>query len=478
MLNYRSFFDKNEESGEDVTASRKIQKEELLNFKVTFSAKAGRKVVKLEKTVNRFFYIANNYIYWKKEGDDKNVRGIFDLNWSRVNVIEIESLNDESYSKDYKFAIRLVKNAKYLEILVENEGELLKWERALSSKVIHTKFHENYRAIKCLGKGAFGKVYLVKRSRDGYKFAVKAFTKEYILSLDKGKASLVNEIKILRELDHNNVIKLYEVAETQNSIYLIMEYVDGKPIFDLCKSKILDADYIRDVMFQLFNGLQYLKGKGILHRDLKPDNILIEKNSIDEGIPKLKIIDFGLSTFTDESHFIFKRCGTPGFIAPEVFKQDKLSPVLSYDYQVDLFSAGILYFCMVTGKNPFDGPTYSTVFNNNNKGSITWNFREILLMDPIENALLRNLMKLEPSERITVEQALKSSYFNPLRKKMVTKTTGDVEHLANEIAGKKSYMIDHALGLRAQPQLVPQNTADLERHAENFVTQNGSDLLF
>lgn len=154
---------------------------------------------------------------------------------------------------------------------------------------------------------------------------------------------MLNEIDITRPLDHENVIKLYEVYETEKSIYLVLELVQGRSLQEMLKKQSFkeESQHIKivNITRSILDSLAYLASQGVMHRDLKPDNILIDKNE------KPKIVDFGLATFIEVSDYIFKKCGTPGYIAPEVFKYDPKSSATAYDGRCDVFSIGcILYY--------------------------------------------------------------------------------------------------------------------------------------
>jgi len=154
---------------------------------------------------------------------------------------------------------------------------------------------------------------------------------------------MFNEVEIMRALDHENILKLFEVYETEKSIYLVLELVQGRTLQDMLKKQVFKEENseikIVNAVRALLEANAYQAIKGVMHRDLKPDNILMDKND------KIKIIDFGLATFLDVSEYIFKKCGTPGYIAPEVFKYDIKNPKTAYDGHCDVFSVGcILYY--------------------------------------------------------------------------------------------------------------------------------------
>ena len=155
---------------------------------------------------------------------------------------------------------------------------------------------------------------------------------------------MINEIDIMRCLNHDNVIQLYEVYETEKSIYLVLELIQGKSLQDVLKKPTFREQYpeakIISMIKGLLDALAYLASKNVMHRDLKPDNILLDKGD------KIKIVDFGLATFINLDDYIFKKCGTPGYIAPEVFKYDAKIPTTHYDDRCDVFSVGCILFYM------------------------------------------------------------------------------------------------------------------------------------
>jgi serine/threonine protein kinase len=142
----------------------------------------------------------------------------------------------------------------------------------------------------------------------------------------------------LKSLDHPNVIKLQEVHESKQSIYLILELLEGgelmRRVSDL--GYFINEEDIRCIMKHLLLALEYIHGKKIMHRDLKPENIVFKTSG---EYSSLKIVDFGLAEYEGGGKMIYSRCGTPGYVAPEIFKTE------GYDSKCDIFSAGcILYY--------------------------------------------------------------------------------------------------------------------------------------
>lgn len=145
----------------------------------------------------------------------------------------------------------------------------------------------------------------------------------------------------MRNLSHLNLIDLREVSETENSLYLIMELVKGGNMISYLTSKkhISESD-TRVFMNAILNAVVHMHETGIMHRDLKPDNILLRNKSIIET--NICIADFGLSSFVKVDKFLFSRCGTPGFVAPEVFNYDS-NTEKKYNEICDEFAVGVIF---------------------------------------------------------------------------------------------------------------------------------------
>jgi serine/threonine protein kinase len=167
----------------------------------------------------------------------------------------------------------------------------------------------------------------------------------------------MNEIEIMQVIKHPNIMNLEEVHESKNSIYLVLELLEGGELFNHISGKNnISIGEIGHVMLNLIEALAYLAHKKIMHRDLKPENMILkEKDKLENST--LKFVDFGLSTKCDIQEYLFKRCGTPGYVAPEIINAPS-NENIHYTPKCDVFSAGIIFFILLTGKSPFDGKSF------------------------------------------------------------------------------------------------------------------------
>jgi len=152
----------------------------------------------------------------------------------------------------------------------------------------------------------------------------------------------LNEIELMGKLNHKNVLKLYEVYESENSIYLVVDILNGGELLNnLRRNHIILKEIDRaKIMRNILLALNHIHEKGIMHRDLKPENIMLRDEN---NISDIVIVDFGLSSFIkmDPNNVLFKKCGTPGFIAPEIFQCE-----MFYSEKCDVFSAGVIFYIL------------------------------------------------------------------------------------------------------------------------------------
>ncbi|KAM8827405.1 serine/threonine-protein kinase ULK1 [Spinachia spinachia] len=216
-----------------------------------------------------------------------------------------------------------------------------------------------------IGHGAFAVVFRGRhREKHDWEVAVKCINKK---NLAKSQTLLGKEIKILKELKHENIVALLDFQETASSVYLVMEYCNGGDLADYLHTKgTLSEDTIRVFLQQIAGAMRVLQGKGIIHRDLKPQNILLSYppgRKSHSNNTCIKIADFGFARYLQSNMMAATLCGSPMYMAPEVIMSQ------SYDAKADLWSIGTIVFQCLIGKAPFQAssPQDLRLFYEKNK---------------------------------------------------------------------------------------------------------------
>ena len=215
----------------------------------------------------------------------------------------------------------------------EAEGNLLfkKEDKYIIDKNEKNKL-DNFEILSKLGKGSFGNVFKVRYKLNNCIYALKRIPKNYN-SEDKIKEKYIwREIEILTQLKHPHIIKYYETFEDEKYIYLIIEYANNGSLDHLVyklKDIKIKNDFVWNLFLQCISGLSYIHSKNIIHRDINPENLLLDNNMI------LKISDFGVSKKIEKNNNHLTFVGKNGFLAPEMFTE-------IYDEKVDIFSLGMV----------------------------------------------------------------------------------------------------------------------------------------
>ena len=158
----------------------------------------------------------------------------------------------------------------------------------------------------------------------------------------------------MRALNHKYCMKLHEVFESENSLYIVVELLEGGQLHDFIKKKYrFKSHEVRTIVYTILAGLKEMHSKNIMHRDLKPENIILRN----EGSFECVIADFGLAEFSDAEEYLFVRCGTPGYVAPEVINIKDMKT--KYHPICDMFSLGLIFHMLMMGVSAFPGKTYN-----------------------------------------------------------------------------------------------------------------------
>ena len=258
----------------------------------------------------------------------------------------------------------------------------------------------NYEIGKVIGKGAYAVVKICKNKVTQEKFAMKIYEKKKLKD-HVIKYCISKEIEILKKLNHPNIVKLYDVIYTDKFILLIQELVNGISLRNFYDSEIRNQENISEKKLQLLNSIlkqilsafDHIHKKGIAHRDIKLENILMTKNN------EIKIIDFGFGMLNSRNHMQKFFCGTPNYMAPEI--------ILKKDYngqKADIWSLGVLIYKLFCADFPFKGKNQKELYNQIVKGKFT-------IKDYVPEyakKIIEKMIRLKPNQRISCEQALVS----------------------------------------------------------------------
>ena len=249
-------------------------------------------------------------------------------------------------------------------------------------------------------KGGYSKVYLVENKKTKRQYALKA-----CFRLKKGKdrsERTRTEIKILKKLKHQNIIRLKGWFEDDDNIYLVLEYIRGKDCSKFFRHNLPTKSQVRSIIKQLVETIIFCHSKGIVHRDLKLENVLVDENY------NIKLIDFGLAAIkTNQFDMLSGTMGTVRYTSPEMIEGK------GYNDSIDVWGIGVILFALLTGSYPFDTSnkenTKQVIFQRICERKIHYSKYNL---EKNEVKLLKMLLEKNPEERIEIEHILKQPFFN------------------------------------------------------------------
>jgi len=250
-----------------------------------------------------------------------------------------------------------------------------------------------------LGTGSFATVKRATRKADGKQFAIKVIKKA---KLNEAELEVVHdEVEIMHKIQHKHCVKLYEIFETSKRIYMVMELLTGGELFErIIKKGSYSEREASDLMRDLGSAMEYLHSIGIVHRDLKPENLIYLTQDEDSLI---KITDFGLAKVRskDTPATMTTACGTPGYVAPEVLKNEP------YGKEVDMWSLGVILYILLCGFPPFYHEKTAALYKQIKKGQFS--FPDPYWTDISSGAkdLVNGLLTVDPQKRLTAKDLLK-----------------------------------------------------------------------
>ncbi|NXT49245.1 MYLK4 kinase, partial [Pluvianellus socialis] len=272
--------------------------------------------------------------------------------------------------------------------------------RIVSAKRVGISGYYNVSENEILGGGRFGQVYKCEEKATGLKLAAKIIKAKG----PKQKDEVKNEINVMNQLNHVNLIQLYDAFESKNDIVLVMEYVEGGELFDRIIDENCNLTEMDTILFikHICEGIQYMHQMYILHLDLKPENILC----VNRAANQIKIIDFGLARRYKPREKLRVNFGTPEFLAPEVVNYEFVS------FPTDMWSVGVIAYMLLTGLSPFLGDDDNETLNN--ILACSWDFEDEEFRGVSDQAkdFISKLLIKEKCWRISATAALKHPWLS------------------------------------------------------------------
>ena len=265
-----------------------------------------------------------------------------------------------------------------------------------------------------LGKGAFGEVWKVTHENSKKVYCIKMMTKRDIFE-QKLINQINKEIGIMYNINHPYSVKLYNHFEDNEKLYLIMELASNGNLYNFIQNnknqKIKTKEMLKKIIIQVIEIIKYLHSLDIIYRDIKPENILLDKDY------NVKLCDYGWASYLSKGQFCSAYCGTPEYVSPEVIKK------YPYNEKVDIWGIGVLIFELVFGYPPFTSNFNEDRFNNIKEGKINWpkDLNDMELKDLIEK-----ILKVNPKDRISLDEIEKHQWlFDTYKKMKEEKKTND-----------------------------------------------------
>ena len=318
---------------------------------------------------------------------------------NRKKDIIIENNNTSNISE--------IKILKKFDSKINQSLKKFKIERGLFVQGFSGDPFEKYEILTNLGEGSYGKVYKVKLKNSDIYRAMKVIKIRYKYNTQETE-KIKKEIQILRQLDHPNIIKVFEFYNTNQNFYIISELCNGGELFDkIVKLKKLNEKVAAYVMKQILSAVQFCHKNQILHRDLKPENILIETETGTEKENNLfivKVIDFGTAEIFKNNTLLSKQIGTPYYIAPEVLNNQ-------YNEKCDMWSCGVILYILLCGCPPFYGKNDKEIFESVKSGKYSYKNNSLNEISENAKSLIKNLLDLDFNKRPTAEKSLKHPWF-------------------------------------------------------------------
>ena len=312
-----------------------------------------------------------------------------------------------------------------------------------------------YKFGRMIGRGAFGKVNIGLNILTGRIVAIKSFNKQNLTN-EKAKKKILYETNLMRSLYHPSVTKILETFETDKYMLIIMEYISGGNLQNFVRKRRKLCEKTARILYrQLIQGIKYIHSKGIVHRDIKLENILLDLNNI------VKICDFGVGKLTEKGQKLSDQCGTPVYMAPEIIKGE------GYEgFPVDIWSSGVALYIMLSGNIPFNRDKIHDL----QSAILNCPYKKIEGISDNANDLLENILEKDPNLRFTPDQILEHPWMN--EKSVNDDDCSDYNYNLEIKNVNKYHLFTNAESILLAKTHIDYRKAPKKDLAENFTIKN------
>lgn len=359
-----------------------------------------------ERKLKGYWYkLRNRDLYYYKKEKDEKYKGMYTLTNVFLREEEPEPYDDSNYV--YSFTLIFVSKERRFYCLKKEDYTV--WVSKIKQAIGYYNISNYYDIGESIGKGKFGRVKLAIHKKTNKKVAVKILKKK---KMDQEDFELYKrEVEILKICQHPHIIRLLDVFENSEYIYIVMEYLSGGPLLQYFKERKykLKELRVRDIIHQIATSLFYLKSFGIAHRDMKPDNIMMATKDDDAEI---KLIDFGLSKIIGPKERSKDPFGTIPYAAPEIILRKP------YSHSVDIWSLGVTAFFLLTGFHPFDSHDQQELLKKIVRQEPDYEADEWKTVSKEAIDLVKKLLTKEKEKRIEIEQVLEHEWITAGNEKL------------------------------------------------------------
>ncbi|CAG9315579.1 unnamed protein product [Blepharisma stoltei] len=298
----------------------------------------------------------------------------------------------------------VLKNTKFeYTFEAESLAQKEKWMASIRGETEFKDFYADYETTETIGKGAYGEVKLGRNKHTGNTVAVKVISKEPLDA--RSETRLRREINILKLITHESILRLESVYETANELFIVTDYISGGSLFTWLKDRefSIRENVAKKIIKDLANALEFLHSNGIIHRDLKLENILIETDK-DRNLKPI-LIDFGLSCILGPHQYSQESVGTLKYASPEILSR------IPYRESVDIWGLGVIAYILLVGRMPFYGKNDQDIATRILKKPIDLEGKNFCNISEAAKDVIKNLLTRRPANRISLSALLEHEWF-------------------------------------------------------------------